>query len=148
MAGTASPSQKRKFASSPLLLKSNRVLFDRDAGGGSRPQHHKRKCWHPDQSVREGPQRRVSRAESCLAGSASPNLEGCMEGDTFPLAAGQWYKFRELECHLGNVGSRQHSACYAPAKVAIRLCLCSCEQLRQAWSSVSHRKPNDRRWRK
>jgi len=72
---------------------------------------------HPDQSVREGPLRRVSRAESCLAGSASPNLEGCMEGDTFPLAAGKWYQFRELECHLGDVGSRQHSACYAPEKL-------------------------------
>ncbi len=32
---TSESSQKRKFASSPLPLKSNRILAHRDAGGGS-----------------------------------------------------------------------------------------------------------------
>jgi hypothetical protein len=35
MAVTGKSSQKRKFASSPLPLKSNRILAHRDAGGGS-----------------------------------------------------------------------------------------------------------------
>ncbi len=36
-------SQQRKFATSPLLLKSNPIWAHRDAGGGSRPLHHERK---------------------------------------------------------------------------------------------------------